>query len=190
MYIIRGRKYTRQFLLVFGFFIYFMLFAFYVHAAQKSAQKETSNLHAQPWAFGQSEDRNALIWKKGVDGAAFNKKSFSDKLVSPDKTSNIEQSISNANKNSPRGNFNLSMQKESTSWIVSPEQKSSRPDEDKIREQRHVLGAYAGVQSGDDFNISIGPELILKDENHSNESANSDQPDSAIGMGMKFKYGF
>jgi len=45
------------------------------------------------------------------------------------------------------------------------------------------------VDAGDDLNVSVGPELILKDEQRERAAANK-QPDSALGMGMQFKLGF
>jgi hypothetical protein len=56
-------------------------------------------------------------------------------------------------------------------------------------QSRHVVRAYADVDAGDDLNVSVGPELILKDEQRERTAANK-QPDSALGMGMQFKLGF
>ena len=152
------------------------------------------HLHGQSWAFGESADRYDAIWEKGVDGAAISKKTMprqnKAEQKKPDTRTGIDRALSAAGNNRVRGNFNLSMQKQTGTWAVAPEQKELRPDEDKIRDQRHVFGAYAGVDAGENFNLGIGPELILKDENHSSEAASSDQPDSAFGLGLKFKFGF
>lgn len=148
--------------------------------------KET--LHAKPWAFGRSSDRDAALWHNGIDGNAITHKSSPKKAANT--SSGIDQALIDAQKKSRKGKLGVSMENESTTWKVSPQQKSLRPDEDKVRDSRHVVRAYAGVEAGDDFNISVGPELILKDEGHGEDAAKSDQPDSVLGLGMKFQYDF
>ena len=49
--------------------------------------------------------------------------------------------------------------------------------------------AFADVDAGDNLNVRVGPELILKDEQRERAGANK-QPESALGMGMQFKLGF
>ncbi len=48
---------------------------------------------------------------------------------------------------------------------------SCAPDEEKVRESRHVVRAFADVAPSDNLDINIGPELILKDDNSRDQIA-------------------
>lgn len=158
-------------------------------AAAVHTQPE-KGLHGQSWAFGQSADREDVLWQKGVDGAAISKKAQKKPAAtkSMDSRTGINQAL--ANSAPAKGKIGLDFKKQSSSWTVAPELKATRPDEDKSRASQHVLRAYAGVEAAEDFNISVGPELILKDDEKSAEAANPNQPDSALGLGMKFQFDF
>lgn len=172
--------------------LFFMAQSDAIYAADSETQWQDA-VHGSPWAFGESSDRHDVLWKKGVNGAALHKKR-SPRRTNPQNAANtssgIDQALSQAAKNRVRSKIGLSLEQNSTTWSVAPEQKATRPDEEMARERRHVLRAYAGVESENEFHINFGPELILKDEEHGAEAAMSDQPDSAIGLGMKFKYDF
>ncbi len=142
---------------------------------------DKASVHAKPWAFGKSSDRNLPIWAKGKAG---------NSLIPGEKKmqKKIEEDISEEHK--IKSSLGLGFQEESASWKVTPSQKDIHPDEMKVRENRHVLGAYADVEPVEDLNIRLGPELIIKDEMHGDESAYTNQPDSTWGLGMKFKYDF
>lgn len=151
------------------------------------AQGSTSNngIHAEPWAFGQSADRKQPIWQKGKPGESMipgKKKSAS--------AGKSKKETNTSSENRFKSSLGVSLKESTGSWKVTPSQKNIRPDEEHVRENRHILGAYAGIEAGDDFNIGIGPELILKDDTKGEDSAYSDQPESALGWGMKFKYDF
>lgn len=103
----------------------------------------------------------------------------------------IDKALSDAADSAPRGAYGLSMSKEDTTWKEYPGHDRERPDECISLDSRHVLRAYAGVETGNDMSINVGPELILKNEhNRMANVANSDQPDSALGLGMHFKLDF
>lgn len=161
-----------------------------------NAAEDNSALHGNSWMFGESLDRHDRLWKKGVSGATLSKKRSASARIAgeanggADTTASIDQALRQAESMKPKGNVGLSIEKDVSGWAVAPELKGSRPDEEMAREKRHILRAYAGVESGGDFQINVGPELILKDEEHAAEAAMSDQPDSAFGLGMKFKYDF
>lgn len=142
-------------------------------------------MHGEPWAFGRSPDREEPIWVKGRTGKS---------LLSKKKQAAGQQGTENNENQDAKGriksSLGLSVKEESGTWKVTPYQKNVRPDENRVRENKHILGAYAGLEAGDDFNIKVGPELIIRDETHGDESAYSEQPDSAFGLGMKFKYDF
>ena len=144
------------------------------------------------WGFGQSVDRKNDIWHKGQDGTALNKhQNTANNNKAVDTTGSIERALKEAERRERvKGKFGLSLEENSSAWAVNPKQNEGKIDEEILRDRKHILRAFAGVEKGDDFTISFGPELILKDEEHSAESAISDQPDSALGLGMKFKYDF
>lgn len=149
------------------------------------AEAEQTGVHAPGWAFGQSESRNDRIWQKGIDGDVVSRKKKRDK-AGTEKKGGLES----ATKENIRGSLGFSLKEETSSWKTTPEARSIHPDENIYRDRKHVVRAFADVQAGDDFSISVGPELILKDEQPTEESATESQPDSALGLGMRFKYDF
>lgn len=163
-------------------------------AADASGKKQIdagNGVHAQPWAFGQSRDRDAPIWSKGIGGKDISRKSSKGGTSkAADTSAGIGRAVNDARKPGTKGTFDLGMENESSHWKVAPDQSGKRPDEDIARERHRVFRAYAGVQAGEDFNIGLGPELIVTDEQYSEENARGDQPSSSFGLGMKFQYDF
>ncbi|MDE7241882.1 hypothetical protein [Desulfovibrio sp.] len=197
-------------------------------ASQQQAGKKA--LHGQSWAFGQSEDRKAAIWRRGVPAQSLKQKAVTGASAAKagrgkeakaasgknaagkrlpgkgavDTGDAIERALSAARAASqaeeakaaeergfrPRGSLGLSMKDSTTTWNVTPMREAMRPDEVLVRDRQHVVRAFADVEPTDDLSIRVGPELILKDEQHAAESAGSSQPDSALGLGMRFKLDF
>lgn len=154
-------------------------------AANGVPEQNQSSFHASPWAFGQSEDRNAKIWKKGVDSDVIFKSNPQGKMAISDGRNAAREEVQKHKKR-----LGLSFKDERGAWKVAPDSPQMRPDELKLRDNRHVVRAFAGVEANDDLSFSVGPELILRDDSKGEESARMDQPDSAFGMGMNFKYDF
>lgn len=156
-----------------------------VHAPAKTG------VHGSGWAFGQSADRNSPIWIKGIaPGDIKNRaKPKLEKKRAADTSNGIDAALERAEKKSA-GKLGLKMENETSAWKVAPSQKDMRQDEAMAREGKHILRAYAGVEAARDLNISVGPELILKDIQNVDEYANSSQPDAALGLGMNFKFDF
>ena len=151
----------------------------------ESADRTQNGMHAAPWAFGKSADRRSPIWAKGTSGKNLlpkDKKAAEPSKVSPEHEETGKHQL--------KSSLGLSFKEEAGTWKVTPSQKNIHPDEMKVRENKHVLGAYADVEAAEDFNIRLGPELIIKDDSQGDDSAYSDQPDSAWGLGMKFQYDF
>ena len=206
-------------------------------ATQQQAQKKA--LHGQSWAFGQSEERKAAIWRRGVPAQSLKQKAVTGASAAKgvggkvsawgtgapagksaagkgqagkyapgkgavDTGDAIERALSAAQAASkaeeakaaseqgfkPKGSLGLSMKDSTTTWNVTPMREAMRPDEILVRDRQHVVRAFADVEPTDDLSIRVGPELILKDEQHAAESAGSSQPDSALGLGMQFKLDF
>lgn len=208
-------------------------------AAATQQQAGQKALHGQSWAFGQSEDRKAAIWRRGVPAQSLKQKAVTGtggvKAAGAKGTAGgagnaggknaagtgraatgapgkgavdtgdaIERALSAAQAASqaeetraageqgfkPKGSLGLSMKDSTTTWNVTPMREAMRPDEILVRDRQHVVRAFADVEPTDDLSIRVGPELILKDEQHGAESAGSSQPDSALGLGMQFKLDF
>lgn len=219
-----------------GFLLLLLLVGYllaYAPAAEAAAAAQQTQkgkaLHGQSWAFGQSEDRNAAIWRRGVPvqslkqkavtgtsgakGGAGGKGTASGKSAAGkgqtgygavDTGDAIERALSAAQAASraeeakaaaqqgfkPKGSLGLSMTESTTTWNVTPMREAMRPDEILVRDRQHVVRAFADLEPTDDLSIRVGPELILKDEQHGAESAGASQPDSALGLGMQFKLDF
>lgn len=179
-------------------------------------QARKGTLHGQAWAFGASEDRNAAIWQRGVRATTLKQRAVSSAArgafggaAAPrkgqaagamDTGRGIDRALSTARSQTDsregtrgaraKGGLGLSMENETTTWNVTPMREAVRPDEVLARDSRHVVRAFADVEPTDDLSISVGPELILKDEQRGAESAGASQPDSALGLGMQFKLDF
>ncbi|MBD5607500.1 MAG: hypothetical protein HDQ93_01440 [Desulfovibrio sp.] len=152
------------------------------------ATEVTSN---DSWFFGQSMERGQSIWKKGVGASEIKQKALPEKNKGAvDTRAGIDKAVNEAIKKGPRSSIGMSMNNEKGRWRSAPSANSPHIDEDLGRERKRVFRAYADVQGGDDWNIKIGPELILKDEQYGESSAASSEPDSALGLGMKFQYDF
>lgn len=170
-------------------FAVLMLFSRPIWSAE--ANSLPNYVHGEAWAFGQSDTRKDEIWQKGIDGDLVTKKSERNKNKDAANTEGgINDALDQAEKNNLRGSIGMSMANESSSWKVAPDQKRLHADETMFRDRRHVVRAYAGVKAGDNLDISVGPELILKDEQRGDEAANESQPDSQLGVGMQFKLDF
>lgn len=180
-------------------------------------QARKGALHGQPWAFGASEDRKAALWQRGVPAKSLKQRAVSSAAgrgafggaSSPrngqatgamNTGGGIDRALSTARSGAesrngargarPKGGLGLRMENETTTWNVTPMRESVRPDEVLARDSRHVVRAFADMEPTEDLSISVGPELILKDEQHGAESAGAGQPDSALGLGMQFRLDF
>lgn len=152
------------------------------------AESDKGTLHGHAWAFGTSEERNDAIWKNGVSASSIRKRARP--LASEpktDTTGGINRAIEGEKSRSSLG---VSVSDETGTWRSSPEDDIPQVDETMFRDKRHVVRAFADVKPSDDLSISVGPELILKEDGKGEEAASESQPDSALGIGMKFKYDF
>ena len=83
----------------------------------------------------------------------------------------------------------VSVGQDESAWRKKSQMEPETADENIPMQSRHVVRAFADVDAGDNLNVRVGPELILKDEQRERAGANK-QPESALGMGMQFKLGF
>lgn len=166
-------------------------------AAQRQGPPSTANgkkaLHGEAWAFGQSSSRRDAIWQQGVPPESLRKHAVRDAgkhAKAVDTAPGIDNALDTAAKaEKKKSSLGVRVDKESSSWREPLPMDATRPDESLPMESRHVVRAFADVEAGDDLSISLGPELILKDE-YNERSVNNNQPDSVLGMGMQFKLDF
>jgi hypothetical protein len=151
-------------------------------------------LHAPSWVFGNPAGRETRQWQQGVGADELKKKAVPAGQAgqSVNTASAIDEALKRAERTSQKqGGLNLSIRNESASFKEAQPQggMSPQPGENPVRTGRHRVGAFADVQSGEDLRILVGPELSIKDELGMEKSAGS-QPDSSLGMGMRFKLDF
>lgn len=159
-------------------------------SASFAAENGDAAPRAQPWAFGVSSDREDAIWRKGENVDQINSRSRpKPRENSAANKEVIDRALRKAADSEKKSAFGLSVENSSTRWRVDPDG-ARHAGEDMVRDKKHVLRAFAGVKAGDDLSVSVGPELIIKDESHGESSASAGEPDSAFGLGMKFKYDF
>lgn len=177
------------------------------HAAQtrqkrpqkRRHKKETSPMHGESWAFGQSASREDALWKKGVEGETLHHRATGGGQTAPalGNTSSIEASLRRETERRKkdedrrrRGGLGMSLDTDDSVWRPQTPTAPGKPDETlSIGGSRHTLRAFGDVRS-DDLSISVGPEITLKDKDNSGHFAHSEEPDSAIGMGMRFSLDF
>ncbi|MDR2744987.1 MAG: hypothetical protein LBB66_07345 [Desulfovibrio sp.] len=162
---------------------------------QKAHQQTGARpLHAPSWVFSSPASRETRQWQHGVGAGELKKKAVpaSQAERSVNTASAIDEALKRAERISEKqGGLNLSIRNESSSFKEAQPQDgaSPHPGENPVRAGRHIVGAFADVQSGEDLRILVGPELSIKDELSMEKSAGS-QPDSSLGMGMRFKLDF
>lgn len=161
-------------------------------AAREHGINKEKALTGDAWTFGQSLGRNDAIWHKGINFNDVKARATRNVPKVPKQAADTRKGIDRAIENTREKNFpgGVSMETQKSSWKVNPTEKFMRPDEEKVRESRHVVRAFADVAPSDNLDINIGPELILKDENSRDQIANSSQPDTVLGLGMNFKLDF
>lgn len=161
-------------------------------ASFSRGEEEGNAIHGGEWAFGESGSREDAIWKKGMAPRDISRRAIprelQEKGTAVDTSAGINRALDEAKKGKVRGSVGMTMDHQSSTWKARPE--TMRPDEFMPRDRRHILRAFADVQPTEDLDISVGPELILRDESKGEETAHENQPDSSLGVGMRFKLDF
>lgn len=86
--------------------------------------------------------------------------------------------------------LHFSYDQEKTTWRPAPSQRNSVVGDEALGlHEEHRLRAHTPLDDSEEIKITAGPELILKEQKH-NPSLDSNQPDSELGIGMQFQYGF
>lgn len=162
------------------------------HRAQSS---QIRGVHANSWAFSRGDDSRAA-WRNGMPMETLQRRAVENSYSeannkSVNTASGINSALDVADKRNQAVGDIISVRQETSSWHkdVGP-QPDAPPDENLSMERRHVVGAYADVQTDDDLSIKVGPELILKNEEREIPYADDRQPKSSLGVGMQFKLDF
>ena len=160
--------------------------------AGKKRDANGAGIHAPAWAFdGGKPSREA--WRDGASTSDLQKRAVgeeADKDNSVNTASGINSALKTANTKAERKNgLAVSVGQDDSAWRKKGQMEPETADENIPMQSRHVVRAFADVDAGDDLNVRVGPELILKDEQRERAGANK-QPESALGMGMQFKLGF
>ncbi len=158
----------------------------------KGKSAKGKSLHGASWAFGVSRDRNSPLWSKGVRAESISSRAMPKLGKAKGKAVNTGGGISRAldGRDKKRNGLALSVEKASSQWKVAPSQQTMQPDECMERESRHVLRAHTDLAGRKDLSVSVGPELTIKDEQHGSAAAADGEPDSVLGLGMRFKLDF
>lgn len=157
-------------------------------------KKQKDAVHARAWTF--REGSSCDVWQRqglptdNLHSRAVNappkKEPDADKGM--DTSAGIDRALNNASgAHANKSALSLSVEDKSSSWREPTG--GYTPDEHLNMESRHVVRAYADTAVNEDLSISLGPELILRNEQRERSTTNN-QPDSALGMGMRFKLDF
>lgn len=165
------------------------------HAARpkhhKKAAETKTGVHARPWAFG-GGGRSREPWRGGASTGDLQKRAVGAEAAkgnTVNTASGIDSALNATEDKNSRSGLAVSVGQNESSWRRKSSADIEAPDENLPMQSQHVVRAYADVNAGDDLNISLGPELILKDEQRERAAVNK-QPESALGMGMRFKLDF
>ena len=160
--------------------------------AATGRDKTGAGIHAPAWAFD-SGAHSREAWRDGTSSRELKKRAVGEEAAKDDSVnsaSGINSALKTATNKAERKNgLAVSVGQDESAWRKKSQMEPETVDENIPMQSRHVVRAYADVDAGDDLNIRVGPELILKDEQRERTATNK-QPESALGMGMQFKLGF
>lgn len=142
------------------------------------------------WSFGDA-NRSRKAWTLSISAESLHRKALGEKARrsnSVNTATGISNALDAAAKKNRADGLHLNIDQESTSWRGQHLPGHTLPDEHLPLESRHVVRALADVEAAEDLNISLGPKLILKNENQGRFADKS--PDTELGMSMQFKLDF
>ena len=90
-----------------------------------------------------------------------------------------------------KSRLGMTIRRDDSVWRAELPSSEARPDELRPLERRHVVRAYADFMDSDDASLTIGPELMLKDEhNEWGKKSRPEENDPSVGLGMQFSLDF
>ena len=167
---------------------------------------------ASGWAFGVDEEQ-AVRWRRGISGADLQHKAVAGAAkptaVAAGTRKGAPASISSVHERGhggrghgrararaaepvPDGDVSgvvLSWERDTATWHPEASARIRQAGEVFSLHQRHIVRAQA--RAGDrNASVSIGPEVILRDDNDRSVAKDPHSPESAVGFGMRFHVGF
>lgn len=147
------------------------------------------SVHADAWAFGRGPHAHHNRDKQGMSANDLQRRAVPGRgKQRRRKTENAPLDAAGVKERAAYGGIGVGWKEETDTWRSDPDSKI-RPDEGRMLENRHRLGAYAEVED-QDVRFKAGPELIIKDEKSAPHAITKDQPNSALGLGMQLELGF
>lgn len=179
--------------------------------SQGSSKKVTPAPHADTWAFSSKNPRPVdQIWTRGIAPQAIKQaavaglknkalkngvKAPTVPEVKPPASSKGRITNLEAPPQIPEGeglllgkNMRVRSDTMSSSWHNSTLKNDMRIDQDVIRQETNVYGAYAEIESSEDFSLSAGPEFSHTRTQNSTQHAPADT--GSLGLSMQLKWGF
>ena len=157
----------------------------------------------QAWSFGTSRDRNNALWHDGVETDSLRKRALGRDRGN---SSSIEHALREADRQAKaesrkakeaereaeeKSRLGMNIRRDDSVWRAELPSSEARPDELRPLERRHVVRAYADFMDSDDASLTIGPELMLKDEhNEWGKKSRPEENDPSVGLGMQFSLDF
>lgn len=156
----------------------------------------------QSWGFGASSDRDAALWRDGVETESLRKRALGRDRGN---AASIEHALRQADRRAKAGSrakqalrndgeksrLGVNIRRDDSVWHAELPSSESRADELRPLERRHVVRAYADIMDSDDASLTIGPELMLRDEDREWGKGNKPEDrDASLGLGMQFSLDF
>lgn len=158
--------------------------------AADASQTKGKGLHGQPWAFGASQSREDALWQRSVSVDDMKDRATPDNpFHRADAQADTPPQGQQRKRHGRKDDIGLSWDRRKGGWRsnASP----NTPDEHLPVEGEHHVRAYADVPAGDDLQIRMGPEVIVKDGKETPYTGKrNEDPKSSVGMGMQFKLDF
>lgn len=157
------------------------------------------------WAFGKDEGQT-LRWRQGISGAELQHKAVVGREKAPAGSGAAAKSgnrlaaaplpghggksaAADVDSGGDKSGVYLSWERDITTWQPETPAGARRAGEVFSLHQRHIVRAQARAVNKN-ASVSVGPEVILKDDNDKAVAKDPHSPDSAVGFGMHFMVGF
>ena len=150
-------------------------------------------------SFGTSRDRNDALWHDGVETESLHKRAIGRDRGN---SSSIEHALREADRQAraesrkareaereaeEKSRLGMNIRRDDSVWRAELPSSEARPDEARPLERR----AYADVMDSDDASLTIGPELMLRDEhNEWGKKSRPEEHEPSLGLGMQFSLDF
>lgn len=157
------------------------------------------------WGFGVSRDRASALWRDGVETESLRRRALG---LDKGNAASIENALREADRQArkesrkareaeraaeEKSRVGVNIRRDDSVWRQDLPSDERRPDELRPLERRHVVRAYADFMDSNDASLTIGPELMLKDDYSERDRKEGERPensDPSLGLGMQFSLDF